>query len=90
MDLPAVPGAAPAGETLFQKQSAFRPENRRTTLRLEKISAGLMQIKKCVWLSETEAAFLFLQIWLREFSKKLRTILPLLGGEGRGEDRRLI
>ena len=33
--------AATAGETLFQKQSALRAENRRTTLRLEKISAGL-------------------------------------------------
>jgi hypothetical protein len=30
------------------------------------------------------------QIQSREFSKRRRTILPLLGGEGRGEDGRLI
>ena len=33
--------AAPAGETLFQKQPDLRPENRRPALRVEEISDGV-------------------------------------------------
>jgi len=41
MGLPPVPGTAPPSETLSKEQPAFRAENRRPALRLEKIFVGL-------------------------------------------------